>query len=190
MMLNEQISFGGRSVAGFQLVGIGTAPTLVWLPGTIWTINFESDKPVTPEQFFAFTSVIPTELPVEIIESRPIDASHFAVTVRPTEVMEPVIGDSQEIEGVLFTATGSYGGSYRAPDAPVPTPPPPAPPPVEPPPAPPPALPPTPTPPPPEEKKGLSTAAGVSIGIGIITVAGAIVYATTRKPNRRRQATA
>ena len=42
----------------------------------------------------------------------------------------------------------------------------------------------------PYEKKGLSTAAGVSIGIGIITVAGVIVYATTRKPNRRRQAAA
>lgn len=176
------------TITGVKVLDRAAAPPpapgdvpLAYLPGTTWTIEFVSDTPVTPQQFFAFTNEVSQRIPVEIISSRPIDPSHFAVTIRPTEAMEP--GDvwmDIPLPGVLYQTLRAYSGSYRAPDAPVPAPanglaPVPTP---------------TPAPAPIEEekkKKKISTAAIVVIGVAVVAVGGGAVYAATRKKKKKKR---
>lgn len=179
------------------------APTLMFLPGSTWTINFVSDKPTTPEQFFEFAAEVGQWVPAKVVGSVPIDTARFAITIEPTEAIDPgaVTGQSIELEGIRFTATGAYSGPYRA-DAPqpaIPTPLPTLPPVI---PIPPPTVPPAPVPAPvpvpvptpapvpePEEKKKISTAAIVGIGVAVVAVGGGVIYVATRKKKRQRKAT-
>lgn len=151
---------------GERLIGIGQEATLVYQPGSTWTIKFESDRPVTNEQFFAFADTVAKRFPGDVITAVPIDQTHFEVTLKFREMLEPgdFMNESEEINGVVFTATGAYSGAQRTPvegsGMPVEE----------------------------EKKKKLSTGAMLGIGAAVIVgSAGVGYYFATRKPKRRRR---
>jgi hypothetical protein len=144
---------------GTSGVGLATQPTIVFQPGTTWTIKFESDQPIAAEDFFVLADAIQRVFPDQVIEIRPIDQTHFTATIQPTEPIEPgdIIGKTAEIGGVKYTATGAYAGSYRTEAVEEVTVP----------------------------KRKLSTGAVVGLSLAGVAAAGGIVYATTRKKSRR-----
>ena len=153
--LSERISLGGRPIAGFHLVGIGQET-----PITV-QLDFSSDKPVTPQQFFKLVGSVQAELvpDASTISFMPLTDQTFRGTFKiPSSFAHELqIGDSEEIQGVLFTLTG-----ISTPES-------------------------TPAPPLVEKKKGLSTGAIVGIGVGVVTVGGGIIYAATRKKKKHRK---
>lgn len=156
MNTNAQISFGGRTVTGFHLVGVGEGPTQ-----PTWTIEFESNVPISSQQFILFSEEIHQQLHHEVISISAVDQTHFEVVLKfKDELLEPrdIIGEAEEIDGVLFTATGAYPGLPGAPKT--------------------------------IEKRGLSTGALFALGIASgAAVVGGVVYAVTRKKKRRKRAT-
>lgn len=95
--------------------------------GDRWQVDVQSDKPATPQQFFAMVSEIQAEggeddSPFDVVSSTAIDSTHFRVILkwrgnaaldsRQTAVLTPV-------DGVNFTV--SYMGPARSETLTVPT---------------------------------------------------------------------
>lgn len=81
-----------------------------------YTILFESNKPVSNEQFFAFAEAVNRLITKDVVQIAPIDQTHFYATVNaeggPVEPGD-IVGEAQNIAGITFTATGLYEGAYR-----------------------------------------------------------------------------
>lgn len=162
--IGERLSFGGR------LVGVAQEPTL-----TV-QVDFSSDKPVTPNQFFMLVGAVQEELiPAETTESfMPLTESTFRGVFKiPQELIgdNPIgnvirVGASADIQGTTFTITGValLNGAAPAP-APAPA-----------------SI--------TEVEKKLSTGAMVGIWAAILATGGTVFYLTTRKVEPRRRAAA
>jgi hypothetical protein len=141
------------------------------LPSTTTTVqlDFSSDRPVTPQQFFTLVSAIQTELvPAEsTVSIMPLTETTFRGVFKVPSSIAPdlIVGDSEEIQGVNFTLTGvSLLDDTGAAPAPAPA-----------------SI--------VAEEKKLSTGAVLGIGAAVVAVGGGTVYyLSTRKKRRRRKA--
>ena len=88
--------------------GVGASPGQSFVAGNTWQIDFESDKPVTPQQFFAFVSSYQAELGAhfDTVSFAPVDQTHFSAIVKwRTDGTLHRLGDSEVVDGVRFTVT-------------------------------------------------------------------------------------
>ncbi len=106
MMLSERISFGGRRVAGFQLVGIGAQAErlLTYKAGETWELNFFTDQPVSSAQFLSLAQEFQSE-PVEIISFMALTETHFRAIVKWLEAGQTLGRFDKEWEGVRYAVT-------------------------------------------------------------------------------------
>jgi hypothetical protein len=157
VFIGERLALGGSDPSG-----VGQEETI-----TV-QLDFSSDKPVTPQQFFTLVQAIQTELiPAEsTVSIMPLTETTFRGVFKVPRSAAPdlQVGDSEEIQGVLFTLTGVS----QLDDAVAPSP----------------ATPATIVT---EEEKKLSTGAMVGIGAAVVAAGGGVYYLSTRKKRRRRR---
>ena len=150
--MRDTVSFNGRRTSGFGLA----APT-AFEAGDVFEINFQSDKPVTPQQFFTFVARIQPDpsMPVKILSFMPIDETHFRATAQMlSSGLMTGPGYTQIVDGIKFTITDVNRVASSKSD---------------------------------EDSKKLSAGAMVGIGVAGAAALGGIVWAATRKKSRQRR---
>jgi hypothetical protein len=79
--------------------------------GDVWVIDVTSDKPVTPEQFFAFVAKVQPKasMPIKVLSFMPIDQTHFQAVVQMQSTGSfKGAGHTDMVDGVVFTVTSAH----------------------------------------------------------------------------------
>ena len=109
MLVQERISFGGRSVTGFGIGALGTTVAsrlLTYKAGDTWELDFYADQPVSSQQFLSLVEEFQSE-PVEIISFAPITEKHFRAIVKWREAGQASNMSDKEWEGIRYTVTAA-----------------------------------------------------------------------------------
>ena len=158
-MFGERISYGSARARGFALAATSTSD--VFNAGDTWQIDFGSDRPVSPQQFFDLVQSFQGQIGAhfDTISFEPIDQTHFRTIIKFKDSgVYHGPGDSQIVDGIRFVVLDAKPYKEASLDTPTAT-----------------------------ANDGLSTGAMFGIAVAGATALGGVVYLATRKPKRRRR---
>jgi len=111
------------TLSGPRIGVLGATAKAMWFaPGDVWYIDFESNLPVTTEQFFKLVGSVQAEAPKIVpgvetatwLSFQPIDQQHFRAIVKWGVAGNYLNkGDAETIDGIRFRVASA--GPYSAP---------------------------------------------------------------------------